>query len=113
MHKSAPGQQRICRSQPYGISRPATVIKVRLGLTLIGVPNLLSFAHPTPEIGEIGQPWYLAWAGLVYIAATLVTLGWIIAIGQRVRPSRAARVLPGFADRGARDHDSPAAVDDG
>ncbi len=46
-----------------------------LGLTLIGVPWLLSFAQPT--IWEIGRPWYLAWPGLVYIVATLVTLGWI------------------------------------
>ena len=46
-----------------------------LGLTLIGVPWLLSFAQPT--IWEIGRPWYLAWPGLVYIVATLVTLGWV------------------------------------
>ena len=54
-----------------------------LGLTLIGVPNLLSFTQPS--IWEISRPWYLAWAGLVYIAATLVTLGWIAAIGRRAR----------------------------
>ena len=52
-----------------------------LVLTLIGVPWLLSFAQPT--IWEIGRPWYLAWAGLVYIVATLVTLGWIAATGRR------------------------------
>lgn len=46
-----------------------------LALTLIGVPWLLSFAQPT--IWEIGRPWYLAWPGLIYIVATLVTLGWI------------------------------------
>ena len=46
-----------------------------LTLTLIGVPWLLSFAQPT--IWEIGRPWYLAWAGLVYIVATLATLAWI------------------------------------
>ena len=51
-----------------------------LGLTLIGVPNLLSFTQPS--IWEISRPWYLAWAGLVYIAATLLTLGWIAAIGS-------------------------------
>jgi alpha-1,2-mannosyltransferase len=50
-----------------------------LALTLIGVPWLLSFAQPT--IWEIGRPWYLAWAGTVYIVATLVTLGWIAATG--------------------------------
>lgn len=44
-----------------------------VALTLVGVPWLLSFAQPT--IWEIGLPWYLAWAGLVYIVATLVTPG--------------------------------------
>lgn len=53
-----------------------------LGLTLVGVPWLLSFAQPT--IWEIGRPWYLAWAGLVYIVATLATLAWI-ALGRRPR----------------------------
>ncbi len=52
-----------------------------LVLTLIGVPWLLSFAQPT--IWEIGRPWYLAWAGLVYIVATLGTLGWIALSGRR------------------------------
>jgi len=51
-----------------------------LALTLIGVPWLLSFAQPT--IWEIGRPWYLAWSGLVYIVATLVTLGWIAVTGR-------------------------------
>jgi len=50
-----------------------------LALTLIGVPWLLSFAQPT--IWQIGRPWYLAWPGLVYIVATLATLGWIAASG--------------------------------
>src|SRR6185369_3422814 len=36
-----------------------------LALTVIGVPWLLSFAQPT--ILEIGRPWYLAWAGLIYV----------------------------------------------
>lgn len=48
-----------------------------LALTLIGVPWLLSFAQPS--IWEISRPWYLAWAGLVYIVATLATLAWIAA----------------------------------
>jgi len=52
-----------------------------LALTLIGVPWLLSFAQPT--IWEISRPWYLAWAGLVYAVATLVTLGWIAATDRR------------------------------
>ncbi|WP_286175112.1 mannosyltransferase [Mycobacterium sp. DL99] len=46
-----------------------------LALTLVGVPWLLSFAQPT--IWVISRPWYLAWAGLVYIVATLATLAWI------------------------------------
>ena len=46
-----------------------------LGLTLVGVPWLLSFAQPT--IWQISRPWYLAWPGLVYVAATLSTLAWI------------------------------------
>ncbi|WP_101952569.1 mannosyltransferase [Mycobacterium sp. 3519A] len=52
-----------------------------LVLTLIGVPWLLSFAQPT--IWVISRPWYLAWAGLIYIVATLATLGWIAATGSR------------------------------
>jgi alpha-1,2-mannosyltransferase len=57
-----------------------------LALTIIGVPWLLSFAQPT--IWQIGRPWYLAWAGLVYIVAGLATLGWIVASGRRVAQSR-------------------------
>jgi alpha-1,2-mannosyltransferase len=52
-----------------------------LALTLVGVPWLLSFAQPT--IWVISRPWYLAWAGLVYIVATLATLAWIAATGSR------------------------------
>lgn len=48
-----------------------------LALTLVGVPWLLSFAQPT--IWQISRPWYLAWAGLIYIVATLATLAWIAA----------------------------------
>ena len=48
---------------------------VWLTLTLIGVPWLLSFFQPT--IWQDGRPWYLAWAGLVYIVGALVTLGWM------------------------------------
>jgi len=52
-----------------------------LALTLIGVPWLLSFAQPT--IWQIGRPWYLAWAGLVYIVATMLTLAWLAAVRLR------------------------------
>jgi alpha-1,2-mannosyltransferase len=53
-----------------------------LALTLIGVPWLLSFAQPT--IWVIPRPWFLAWAGLIYIVATLATLAWI-AFSRRSR----------------------------
>lgn len=52
-----------------------------LALVVIGVPWLLSFAQPT--IWVIPRPWYLAWAGLVYIAATVATLAWIAIRGSR------------------------------
>jgi alpha-1,2-mannosyltransferase len=52
-----------------------------LALTVVGVPWLLSFAQPT--IWVIPRPWYLAWAGLIYIVATLATLVWIAATGFR------------------------------
>ncbi len=52
-----------------------------LVLTIIGVPWLLSFAQPS--IWQISRPWYLAWAGLVYIAAAVATLIWIAATGRR------------------------------
>lgn len=54
-----------------------------LGLTMIGVPWLLSFAQPT--IWVISRPWYLAWAGLVYPVATLTTLAWVAATRSRSR----------------------------
>ena len=53
-----------------------------LALSWVGVPWLLSFFQPT--IWQIDRPWYLAWAGLIYIVATLATLGWVAASGRRV-----------------------------
>ncbi|MGD9620204.1 MAG: mannosyltransferase [Mycolicibacterium sp.] len=52
-----------------------------LVLSLVGPPWLLSFFQP--DIWAISRPWYLAWAGLVYIVATLVTLGLIAVTGRR------------------------------
>ena len=52
-----------------------------LTLLIIGVPWLLSFAQPS--IWQNGRPWYQAWGGLVYIVATLATLGWVAASGRR------------------------------
>nr|WP_255507187.1 mannosyltransferase [Mycolicibacterium sp. 018/SC-01/001] len=63
-----------------------------LVLTLIGVPWLLSFAQPT--IWEISRPWYLAWAGLIYIVATLATLGWIASAAGRRSPGPSPRPCP-------------------
>jgi alpha-1,2-mannosyltransferase len=51
-----------------------------LALTIIGVPWLLSFAQPT--IWQSQRPWYLAWAGLVYIVAAVGTLVWIALSGR-------------------------------
>lgn len=62
-----------------------------LTLTMVGVPWLLSFAQPT--IWQISRPWYLAWAGLVYIVATLITLGWIAVSGRR-EPRRSPGPVP-------------------
>ena len=52
-----------------------------LALTIIGPPWLLSFAQPT--IWQISRPWYLAWAGLVYIVAAVATLAWIASTDDR------------------------------
>ena len=57
-----------------------------LVLTLVGVPWLLSFAQPS--IWQTGRPWFLAWVGLVYVVATLVTLGWIAVSGAGSRAGR-------------------------
>ena len=57
-----------------------------LVLTVIGVPWLLSFAQPT--IWEIPRPWYLAWAGLIYIVAAVLTLAWMAALRLRFPGAR-------------------------
>lgn len=59
---------------------------VWLALTVIGVPWVLSFAQP--DIWQISRPWYLAWAGLVYLVAALVTLAWIGATSRGFGRSR-------------------------
>lgn len=64
---------------PYADRRGARVLGwVWLALTVVGVPWLLSFFQPT--IWEIGRPWYLAWAGLVYIVGALATLAWMATV---------------------------------
>lgn len=56
-------------------------------LTIIGVPWLLSFAQPS--IWVISRPWYLAWAGLVYVVASLATLSWIALSGRTTDAGKA------------------------
>jgi alpha-1,2-mannosyltransferase len=56
-----------------------------LALTLLGPPWLLGLRGA--DISQISRSWYLAWAGLVYIVATLITLGWIAATTRRPRLS--------------------------
>jgi alpha-1,2-mannosyltransferase len=53
-----------------------------LVLTFFSVPSLLASAEPS--LWVISRPWYLAWAGLVYLAAAMATLGWIVVTGRRV-----------------------------
>ena len=55
-------------------------------LALIGPPTLLLYAQPT--IWEISRPWYLAWAGLAYVAPAMVTLALVAIIGRRSSRSR-------------------------
>lgn len=60
-----------------------------LVLTVIGVPWLLSFEQPT--IWVISRPWYLAWAGSVYVVAALATMGWIALSGRTTGAGKADR----------------------
>ena len=72
---------------PYRYLREARVLGWGwLVLVLVGVPWLLSFAQPS--IWEIGRPWPLAWAGLIYIVATVATLAWIAALRIRCPGAR-------------------------
>lgn len=48
---------------------------VWLAVTLVGVPWLLRLAQP--NYSDISRPWYLAWAGLVYIVCAVATLIWM------------------------------------
>ncbi len=48
-----------------------------LALTISNLPWTLLAAQEDSR--QIGGPWYLAWAGLVYIAPAMVTLTWIAA----------------------------------
>jgi alpha-1,2-mannosyltransferase len=57
-----------------------------LALSIIGPPWLLSFAQPT--IWQTSRPWYLAWAGLVYIVAAVATLIWIASTDDRAAAAK-------------------------
>jgi alpha-1,2-mannosyltransferase len=52
-------------------------------VTLLSIPSVLALAEPS--LWQISRPWYLAWAGLVYVAAAVATLAWIVVTGRRVR----------------------------
>ncbi|CAM3342892.1 mannosyltransferase [Mycobacterium frederiksbergense] len=52
-----------------------------LVLIILAVPDLLALAEPS--IWEFSRPWYLAWAGLVYVAGVVATFVWIIVTGRR------------------------------
>lgn len=67
---------------PWRERRGARVLGWVWFVLMIGsVPSLLSSAQSS--IHDISQPWYLAWAGLVYIVAALATMSWMIVTGRR------------------------------
>lgn len=59
-------------------------------VTFLGVPSMLATAEPS--LWQISRPWYLAWAGLVYVVATLVTLVWITVTGRRATAAGEVRL---------------------
>ncbi|WP_309224671.1 mannosyltransferase [Mycolicibacterium sp. CBMA 234] len=54
-----------------------------MALTFVSVPSILSMAEPS--LWQISRPWYLAWAGLVYLGAATATLAWMVVTGRRLR----------------------------
>lgn len=59
-----------------------------LAITLLGIPSVLASAEPS--LWQISRPWYLAWAGLVYVAAAVGTLVWIVVTGRRAARAASA-----------------------
>ena len=57
--------------------------------TFIAVPSQL--ANIQPALWEISRPWYLAWAGLVYVALAVATLAWMVVTARRVATGAADR----------------------
>lgn len=62
-----------------------------LALMVVSVPTLLAFVQVNNV--QISRPWYLAWAGMVYIFAALATLAWIVVTGRRVASASPVAVL--------------------
>jgi len=62
-----------------------------LVVTFAAIPNAL--AQLQTNRWEISRPWYEAWAGLVYPALTLATLGWIVTTAVSIRRASAASPL--------------------
>jgi alpha-1,2-mannosyltransferase len=66
-----------------------------LVVTFLSVPSTLALAEPS--LWQISRPWYLAWAGLVYVVAALATFAWIVVTGRKIAaatPSVRAMVRP-------------------
>ena len=62
---------------------------VWVAATFIAVPSQL--ANIQPALWEISRPWYLAWAGLVYVALAVATLAWMVVTARRVATGAADR----------------------
>lgn len=56
-----------------------------VAITALGLPSALALAEPS--VWQFSRPWYLAWAGLVYVVAAVVTFGWIAFTGRRPPPA--------------------------
>jgi alpha-1,2-mannosyltransferase len=51
-------------------------------VTFLSFPSLLALAEPS--LWQISRPWYLAWAGLVYVVVAVATFAWIAVTGQKL-----------------------------
>jgi alpha-1,2-mannosyltransferase len=68
---------------------------VWLAVTFLSFPSMLALAEPS--VWQFSRPWYLAWAGLVYVVAALATFAWIVVTGRKIAaatPSVRAMVRP-------------------
>jgi alpha-1,2-mannosyltransferase len=55
---------------------------VWVAVTFLSFPSLLALAEPS--LWQISRPWYLAWAGLVYVVVAVATFAWIAVTGQKL-----------------------------